>query len=137
MSKTSETKTLKVFSPTQAVVGTFFGGILAGIYYLASNFHILNDSKSKLITIIVGSLWFLLTLALSISFPELPGILFYLPPLLAVGYICVKYQFTKEEISNEEDLDFESNWLVFFISLTGFGLSIYILFKVFIVLGVS
>ena len=120
----------KVYSPTQASLGAFLGGPIASAYFIRQNFLALNDEEAvkntnKYGSFIIASLFVILAFL-----PEnLPNMVIPIMTIVSTRILVEKYQFKKEDILKSTELDFHSNWRVFFVSL--------ISLIVFIVIGVT
>ncbi|HEY8190415.1 MAG TPA: hypothetical protein VIF12_06990 [Micavibrio sp.] len=119
---------IKLFSPTQILVGTFFGGPLAGMYFLYSNFEDLGDKRNSEKTIMYGGLSFILFMLIIYTITELlPDASFSTIGLpLSLGYsvfaqeTAKKYQFKESIIPNGHSK--YSNLKVLGISFAGLAL---------------
>lgn len=108
----------KVYSPTQAALGAFLGGPIASAYFIKQNFFALKDDESIKKTNLFGSLAIAFILVILPFLPEnFPNMLIPIITIVSTKLLIEKFQFKKEDISNSEDLDFQSNWRVFFVGL--------------------
>ena len=118
---------LKVYSPMQSAVGAFLGGPVAIILFVGMNFKALDEAEQYR-NVLWGTLGgtvllYLLVLMLpSSSGMSLSG------GLAVLAYLMVKQnQFSKEDILESEDYEFQSGWRVFGVSLLALILSMAIL----------
>jgi hypothetical protein len=111
----------KVYSPNQIAIGTYIGGPLAAMYYLKTNFDLLNklDLSGKVLAI-GGIVTLLLLLALPFIPESLPNQIIPLMYLIPVVMIVKSHQLTKQEIIDSESYEFQSSWKSFGISILGF-----------------
>lgn len=108
----------KVYSPAQASLGAFLGGPIASIFFIKQNFVVLNDEESVKKTNRYGALIIVFLIAILPFLPEnFPNMIIPIITIISTRLLVAKFQFTKEVISNNDDLDFHSNWRVFFVSL--------------------
>ncbi len=106
-----------VYSPRQIFLGTALGGPLAAIYYLALNFRNMDNANGEQrVLMIGGALTFVLLLILLILPFNFPGIVLSLVFAFFASKISVKYQFNDQE-NLDGKFDFQSNWLVFLVSI--------------------
>tara|TARA_R110000868_G_scaffold13345_9_gene62327 strand:+ start:1339 stop:1755 length:417 start_codon:yes stop_codon:yes gene_type:complete len=110
--------TQAVYSPTQAALGTFLGGPLAGLYYLKHNFRVLNRNEQEQQTVRYGGMFMVALLAVLPFIPEqVPGLPFAIAFVVVARMLVEKYQFSKQDIIDAPELDFQSNWLVMGVSI--------------------
>ncbi|MGO4894753.1 hypothetical protein [Flavobacterium sp. W21_SRS_FM6] len=108
----------KVYSPTQAALGALLGGPIASAYFIKQNFFALKDDESIKKTNLFGSLAIAFVLAILPFLPEnFPNMVIPIITIVSTRLLIETFQFKKEDISNSEDLDFQSNWKVFFVGL--------------------
>lgn len=120
----------KVYSPTQASLGAFLGGPIASAYFIKQNFSALNDEESVKNTNKYGSFIIAFLFVILAFLPEnLPNMVIPIMTIISTRILVEKYQFKKEDILKSTELDFHSNWRVFFVGL--------ISLVVFIVIGVT
>lgn len=108
----------RVFSPNQVLLGTFFGGILAAIYFIMQNYEVLQKAKEAKNTLVYGLLATFVLIVITFFLPDNIGA----TPItigIAVGahQIVSSYQFTKQNILTSQEITFHSNWRVFFIAI--------------------
>lgn len=107
----------KVYSPTQAALGGLLGGALASTYFIQQNFKTVNDTELVKKTNRYGTLVIVLILMMLPFIPEnFPNMIIPFIIGFSTKTVIEKFQFKKEDIINNDDLDFHSNWRVFFIS---------------------
>lgn len=110
--------TQAVFSPTQAALGTFLGGPLAGLYYIKHNFRVLKRSEQEQQTVRYGGMFMVALLAVLPFIPEeVPGLPFAIAFVVVARMLVEKYQFSKQQIIDAPELHFQSNWLVLGVSI--------------------
>ncbi len=120
----------KVYSPTQASLGAFLGGPIGAAYFIRQNFSALNDEEAVKNTNKYGSFIIAFLFVILAFLPEnLPNMVIPIMTIVSTRILVEKYQFKKEDILKSTELDFHSNWRVFFVSL--------ISLIVFIVIGVT
>ena len=120
----------KVFSPAQGSLGSFLGGPLAGIYFVAMNFLALGAMKRAWLTAIWG---IAITAATLLCVNLLPyrvvGYSINTAYAVAAWLIIGRTQFTKPQIVASKTLTFHSNWRVTGVALLGL-LIIFVLARV-------
>ena len=85
----------KLYTANQTMVATFFGGPIAAILMLASNFGALGEYKLKNITLAVGVLSFaVLILVLHFFSESSPGFIVQLFIVFSARFVCSSYQIT-------------------------------------------
>ena len=120
----------KVYSPVQASLGAFLGGPIASVFFIKQNFVVLNDDEAVKKTNRYGALVITFFISILPFLPEnFPNMIIPIITIISTRLLVEKFQFTKEVISNNDDLDFYSNWRVLFVSL--------ISLVVFMIIGVS
>lgn len=104
----------KLLSPTQIAGGSFWGGPIATVYYLRRNYLLLGNEDYAQKTLVYGIL-FVVFLLCSIPFipEEFPNMVLPLIYCLSAKQIATSTQLEKEQIENNEEYDFESNWKIF------------------------
>jgi hypothetical protein len=108
----------KVFSPTQAAAGAFLGGPMAAVYFIKQNFGALENTDLVKKTYILGTVIVALLVLVLPFLPEsFPNMAIPIATIISTRLLVENLQFKKEDISNNENLDFHSNWRVFFIGL--------------------
>ena len=111
----------KVYSPIQAAMGALLGGPIASVYFIKNNFSVLGDNESVKKSNFYGSLAIVILLAILPFLPEnFPNMVITIITVVSTRLSIEKLQFKKEDISNNELLDFQSNWRVFFVGLISF-----------------
>lgn len=133
---------LKLYSPFQIALGSFFGGPIALVYFLWQNFKTLGKSDAAKQTVIWGLIFnvaLLPTLQLLPSgFPEI--VLPFIYSLVAMQ-MASSWQMEKEDIEASFNFSFQSNWrlliygFVLFILWIAFALSLIKAFTAFGVIG--
>ncbi len=124
----------KVYSPNQSALGGFLGGVLAPIYFIRENFIALEDDEAVSQTTIYGGLFALIFFLITPFIPEnFPNMVIPIATVICTRLFIERSQFTKEDIINDERLEFHSNWRVFFVGLISLLVSVVIIF-VFVVL---
>ncbi len=119
----------KVYSPVQAALGAFLGGPVASVFFLLKNFDVTNNQEAIKKTKVIGAIIIVLFLLILPFLPEnFPNLL--LPILTVVGtrIFIEKYQFKKQDIVENEQLEFQSNWSVLFVGLGSLAVSMAALF---------
>lgn len=107
----------KFYSPIQAATGSLFGP-LAAVYFINNNFEAMNKKEASKKTILFGSIITILLILISLYLPDnFPSIALTIPIIFTTKFIVEKYQYTKEAITENENLEFHSEWRLFFISL--------------------
>ena len=107
-----------VYSPTQAALGSFFGGPLASVIFIKSNYRVLGNSGAEKKTLIYGAILLLALIGLLPFLPDkFPDMAIPIATIFATRAIIEKYQFTKQAIVESSSLTFQSNWRVFWVSL--------------------
>jgi hypothetical protein len=120
----------KVYSPVQASLGAFLGGPIASVFFIKQNFVVLNDDEAVKKTNRYGALVITFFISILPFLPEnFPNMIIPIITIISTRLLVEKFQFTKKVISNNDDLDFHSNWRVLFVSL--------ISLVVFMIIGVS
>jgi hypothetical protein len=111
----------EVFSPTQGAVGAFFGGPLAGTYFIRANFLALGDAKRAGLATLCG-LIICVAILLALPFlPErMPGFIVPMAYTITARVIIERTQFTKAQIADSSTLTFHSNWRVAGVTALGF-----------------
>ena len=110
--------TKAVYSPNQAAAGAFLGGPVAGLYFLKHNFRALNRPEQERMTVRYGGIFMFALLAILPFIPEsVPGMPFAAAFIVASRMLVEKYQFSKQDIIDAPELEFQSNWLVLGVSL--------------------
>lgn len=108
----------RVYSPTQAALGSFLGGPLASVVFLRWNFQALGNKDAENKTIIFGSIFILALIGILPFLPDkFPNMVIPLATVLGTRMIVEKNQFTKQTISESDSLEFTSNWRVLWVSL--------------------
>ena len=108
----------KLFSPTQGAMGAFFLGPITGMYAIQANFAALGDPVRRTQTMIYGSLFIIGVALLSPFVPEkVPAAAFGMLYMIPTRWVMDKLQLSKQQITDSEDYDFHSNWLVFGVGL--------------------
>lgn len=114
----------KVYSPTQAAMGALLGGPIASVYFITKNFSVLGDDKLVKQSSFYGSLVIIIVLAILPFLPEnFPNMVIPIITVVSTRALIEKLQFKKEDISNNEHLDFQSNWRVFFAGLISMAIA--------------
>ena len=105
---------LKIYSPNQILLGSFWGGPIATVYFLYKNYSELGNHEYAEKTIYIGSF---LTVVLVGTLPFLPENFpnMFLPIMYSLlgKQLAVQSQLSKEDIASDEKYLFESNWKVF------------------------
>jgi len=105
---------LKIYSPNQILLGSFWGGPIAVVYFLYRNYILLNNHKYAKKTILLGSILILVLLGLlpflPDKFPHMAIPLFY---SLLGKQLASQTQLSKKDIKKNKNYFFESNWKVF------------------------
>ena len=107
-----------VYSPTQAAVGTFFGGPLSSVYFLFSNFKAMRKGRAALLTAAVGFLFSALLPPLIIyKSDKVPSYAIPVICLLTVKGVMNGWQMKKADILASNAYGFRSNWSVVLAAL--------------------
>ncbi|MGM8936228.1 hypothetical protein ACS8E9_15335 [Pseudomonas neustonica] len=110
--------TQAVYSPNQAAAAAFLGGPLAGLYFLKHNFRVLQRTEQEQLTVRYGGIFMVAMMAILPFIPEsVPGLPFAVAFVVVSRMLVEKYQFSKQDIIDAPELEFQSNWLVFGVSL--------------------
>jgi len=110
----------KVFSPAQGSLGSFFGGPLAGTYFVAMNFVALGAVRRARLTTILGIVITAATLLTDFSLPNMiVGYSISAAFAIAAWLIIGRRQFTKPQVVASRTLAFHSNWRVAGVALVG------------------
>ena len=110
----------KVFSPAQASLGAFFGGPLAGTYYVTMNFLSLGDKKRARLTTISGIIISVVALlGHHLLFERILGYSINIAYPVIAWPIIARMQFTKPQIAASRTLTFHSDWRVAGVALLG------------------
>tara|TARA_R110000822_G_scaffold60287_4_gene150188 strand:+ start:20646 stop:21071 length:426 start_codon:yes stop_codon:yes gene_type:complete len=112
---------LKLYSPFQVTLGSFFGGPIAMVYFLWKNFKTLGKSDAARQTIIWGVVFNVVLLAclqfLPSNFPEIAIPFVY---ALVAMQMASSWHMDKEDIEVSATFNFQSNWRVLIYSLVFF-----------------
>jgi hypothetical protein len=121
---------IKLYSPTQVMVGSFVGGPFASVYMLWMNFRALGEEAQAKWTLIWGAVFvaavFLILPMLPANFPN-----YVLPVIYSLGarLVAERFHLTKQAIRESGRYIQHSNW-----NVLGVGIAFLLLF---IVLAVS
>ena len=108
----------EIYSPIQIAAGTYLGGPLAAIYFLKGNFDTLGKDEYSNKTILIGSIFSIILIAVIPFIPEnTPNSLIPFLYLTPVMMVVKNYQLTKKEILESSEYSFQSSWKVFGMSL--------------------
>ena len=108
----------KVYSPTQAALGALLGGPIASTYFIKQNFSTLNKEQAIKSTLLIGGIIvFILLATIPFTPDEFPNIAIPLITVISTRLIIEKFQFTKANIVENENLNFHSNWKVLSIGI--------------------
>lgn len=114
----------KVYSPTQAALGTFLGGPAASVYFIAKNYGAMGREDGRMKTILFGSLACAVLLVILPFLPErFPNLTIPLINVVLVRLLVEKNQFTKASIAESSSFTMHSNWRVLGMSLVFFAAS--------------
>jgi hypothetical protein len=109
-----------VFSPAQGSLGSFFGGPLAGTYFVAMNFVALGAVRRAWLTTIWGIVITAASLLWHFFLPDrLLGYSIRIAYPVAAWLVIGRTQFTKPQIVASKTLTFHSNWRVAGVVLLG------------------
>ena len=109
---------LKIYSPYQILLGSFWGGPIAGVYFLYRNYILLDNHKYAKKTILLGSFLILVLLGLIPFLPEkFPHTAIPLFYSFLAKQLATQTQLSKEDIKNNKNYLFESNWKIFGIGI--------------------
>ncbi|MGE4543262.1 MAG: hypothetical protein AB7D06_04030 [Pedobacter sp.] len=107
-----------IYSPTQAVWGTFLGGPLASVIFLRKNFQVLKNPVAEKKTVLLGTILLLVIIGILPFLPDkFPNMVIPFATTVSTRMIIEKYQFTRQTIVDSDCLTFQSNWCVFFVSI--------------------
>lgn len=133
---------LKLYSPFQIALGSFFGGPIAVVYFLWQNFKTLGKSDAAKQAVIWGVIFNLALIPslqlLPSGFPEI--VLPFIYSLIAMQ-MASSWQMEKEDVEASVNFSFQSNWrlllygFVFFILWLAFAFSLIKAFTAFGVIG--
>ena len=118
---------IKLYSPTQVMVGSFVGGPFAVVYLLWMNFRALGDEPEAKRTLIWGVVFVAAVFAILPMLPEkFPN--YVLPVIYSLGarLVAERFHLTKQAIKESDRYGFQSNWNVLGISI-GFLLAFIVL----------
>jgi hypothetical protein len=117
-----------LYTPTQIALGTFFGGIVAFVYFLRANFLALGNTEAAHKTVLGGAALFAVMLALAFALPRggSMGIALLIAGL--ARWIAERHQMTKDAIAASSDHDFHSSWRVAGIALACFAIAFALVF---------
>ena len=115
----------KVYSPTQAALGSFIGGPIASVYFVFQNYHAINKAElaSKALTF-GGAIVVFLVALLPFLPDDFPNMVIPLVTVVLTRVMVEKYQFDRKTIVEDENLNFHSGWRVFIIGVISFCLFI-------------
>jgi hypothetical protein len=109
---------LKLYTPSQVRAGSLLGGPIAAVYFLTTNFRVLERSREARTTVFWGIAFVVGLMAL---LPFLPGRFpNYVLPLLysiAAGAVAEHRQLQKQAIVDSETYRIQSNWRVIGLAL--------------------
>ncbi|MFA3792601.1 hypothetical protein AB6T38_15945 [Aliiglaciecola sp. SL4] len=113
------TKSTSVFSPNQITLGAFIGGPLAAVYFLYKNFSALNQYDNAQKSLYWGLALCFVFIALLPFIPEnFPNTVIPIAYCIAARQIAIQHQCSKNQIIENELLNFQSNWRVLIITVT-------------------
>jgi len=116
----------KVYSPTQAALGSFIGGPIASIYFIKQNYHAINRNEFASKALTYGGAIVVFLVALLPFLPEnFPNMIIPLVTVVLTRVIVEKYQFDRKQIVEDESLNFHSGWQVFIVGVVSFCLFIF------------
>jgi len=115
----------KVYSPTQAALGSFIGGPIASVYFVFQNYQAINKREfaSKALTF-GGAIVVFLVALLPFLPDDFPNMVIPLATVVLTRVMVEKYQFDRKTIVEDESLNFHSGWRVFFVGVISFCLFI-------------
>jgi len=109
---------VKVYSPTQIACGALVGGPIGLIYFLMTNFSLLNDDVGKRNVLYAGIAFIIALLFILPMLPDdFPNSPFTVAYVVVARLVAEKYQMTKKAIIESEQHQFQSSWKAFGISL--------------------
>ena len=109
---------VKVYSPTQIACGALVGGPIGLIYFLMTNFSLLNDDVGKRNVLYAGIAFIIALLFILPMLPDdFPNSPFTVAYVVVARLVAEKYQMTKKAIIESEQYQFQSSWKAFGISL--------------------
>ncbi len=113
---------LKLYSPFQVALGSFFGGPVAMVYFLWQNFKTLGKQHAAKQTIIWGIVFnVVLLVSLQLLPNKLPEIVIPFIYSLVAMQMVASWQMSKEAIEASINYHFQSNWRVF-----AYGLALFV-----------
>ncbi|WP_441004113.1 hypothetical protein [Pseudocolwellia agarivorans] len=114
---------VKVYSPTQIACGALVGGPIGLIYFLMTNFSLLNDDVGKRNVLYAGIAFIIALLFILPMLPDdFPNSPFTVAYVVVARLVAEKYQMTKKAIIESEQYQFQSSWKAFGICLLGSAL---------------
>ena len=105
---------VRYYSPNQIYVGTFLGGPIAGIWYLARNFSAFGQDEAVRSTWLYGLLLTILFVEVGMFVPdEVPAVAFSAVYTGIVAFLLEKYQAKNLQAAAENpQIQRESHWKV-------------------------
>lgn len=131
-----QNKSTPVFSPSQAALGSIFGGPLAATYFIRHNFKALGQERGAQKVLHIGSFIVIVVLCLMPMLPkEFPTILISLPVIIFTRYFIEKKQFTKQQVVDHQTLEFQPVVRVVIASLACFLINMALIFSLALLLA--
>lgn len=124
-----ESKPIKLYTPLQVVMGTFFGGPVAATYFIKQNYDAVFDTSRSSKTLIIGSVFSLVFLLVIPFIPEwVPGVAVYMPYLVFVSTFSNKHLVSKNTIVDSDEYVAHSSLKVFLFSILIMALYMVLMF---------
>lgn len=125
----------KIYSPNQIFGGSLWGGPIAAVYFLRSNYLELGDEEKAKKALSYGVLFILSIMAVLPFLPEnFPGMVLPLAYCLVSKQLAITTQLDKEAIEESAEHTFVSSWKVFGIGTIALATLLIALIAFFIVL---
>ncbi len=114
----------KLYSPTQIVVATFFGALIAGSWMFAENCRHLGQSDKRRLWLMLGAVGTLIMLALAIALPEdTPNMLLPVCSAMLMNQMVGQFQKAAFDEHMQAGGLKQSNWRVAGIGLCGMAIT--------------
>nr|CAP47474.1 putative integron gene cassette protein [uncultured bacterium] len=103
-----------IYSPNQIGLGSFWGGPIAAVYMLRSNYLVIEKEDYAQKVLSYGFIFTIALLAILPFLPEkFPNMIIPLLYCYSAKQIAESTQLKKDDIENNESNDFASNWKIF------------------------
>ena len=136
MSASPISEKIKVYSPTQAAIGTFLCGSLGTVYFLASNYKSIGNKDAYRKTIIIGVPSVIILLAGALILLPRTVIPIGIFSIFLTGYLVGKLQFTKAQIEKSSMLTIRSGLSVILNSLLCLACLVVFIFAISMILAI-